>query len=92
MFTIKLYSDEAARQVIRQAESFTILRCSDGTAEITLHQRNASDDSRVDIADANAPCAIGSPQCYARAIIENAAGKTTEIIDMLPSSPLPRAA
>jgi len=44
MFTIKFYSNDGCRQIIREADSFTILRCprgpdDDGSAEITmLHQ------------------------------------------------------
>ena len=39
--TIKFYSGDGCRQIIREAESFTILRCpqgpeADGSAEITL--------------------------------------------------------
>jgi hypothetical protein len=84
MFTIKLYSADGFRQVIRQAESFTVLRSSDGLAEITLHQKNPAEDSRVDIKnEADQACSF-SPPCFGKAIIENAAGRTTEIIALRP--------
>lgn len=88
MFTIKFYSTSphshpgAYRQVIKEAESFTILRGDDGTAEITLHQKNSGLDSRIDISDCPRP--TGSPPCFESAIIENAAGKTTEMINLRP--------
>lgn len=84
MFTIKLYSADGYRQIIKQAESFTVLRSSDGLAEITLHQKNPSDDSRVDIKDESAQACSFSPPCFSKAIIENAAGRTTEIIVLRP--------
>jgi hypothetical protein len=84
MFTIKLYIGSGCRQVIRTAESFTILRGSgDETtvgAEITLHQKNSSEDTRVDILPEGTPRGENWPPYFQRAIIENAAGKTTEII------------
>jgi hypothetical protein len=85
MFTIKFYQTSAggSRQVIKQAESFTILRADDGSAEITLHQKNGADDSRVDIKEA-APHNEGAPPRFESAIIENAAGRTTEIIKLRP--------
>jgi hypothetical protein len=82
MFTIKLYSDDGYRIIVKSAESFTILRSEDGEAEITLHQRNPGDDCRIDIKSGNP--APGWPPVFAKAIIENAAGKTTEIIALRP--------
>lgn len=86
MFTIKFYNDThsspgSCRQFITTAESFTILRDEEG-AEITLHRRNGEDDVRIDVhvrpdGKQRDP---GFPQVFQRAIIENAAGKTTEII------------
>lgn len=71
MFTVKTYSNDGFRECLYSAQSLTILR--HGTiVEITLHQKNSSDDSRVDIVDSG------------KAIIENAAGKTTEIITPSP--------
>lgn len=84
MFTIKCYSHDGYRNVIRSAESFTILRDRDGEAEITLHQKNAADDCRMDIKFADKPREPGWPPIFSRAIIENAAGKTTEIIGLGP--------
>lgn len=84
MFTIKFYNCDGFRQVIKEAESFTILRSDDGCAEITLHQKNQSDDSRVDIKDERDQVCNWSPPCFGKAIIENAAGRTTEIIVLRP--------
>lgn len=92
MFTIKFYSTgsghpDGYRQVIKSAESFTILRGDGGTAEITLHQKDPAFDSRIDIADCSASAAPrpdGWPPAFESAIIENAAGKTTEIINLRP--------
>lgn len=86
MFTIKFYNTgpNGFRQVIKQAESFTILRGDDGTAEITLHQKDPTDDRRIDIADVGPPRPDGWPPCFESAIIENAAGKTTEMINLRP--------
>lgn len=89
MFTIKFYSagpnsPGGYRQVIKEAESFTILRSDDGSAEVTLHQKSG-DSSRIDIADCgpNGPKrAEGWPPCFESAIIENASGKTTEMITL----------
>jgi hypothetical protein len=80
MFTIKFYGDGGFRQVIKEAESFTILRDEDGCAEITLHQKAGIDDARIDISDSPRP--IDAPPAFAKAIIENAAGRTTEIIEV----------
>ena len=87
MFTIKFYSTGpnspgGYRQVIKQAESFTILRSDDGSAEITLHQKDQSYDTRIDIGDCST--AEGYPPRFESAIIENAAGKTTEMIGLRP--------
>ena len=90
MFTIKFYSEDGCRQIIREAESFTILRCpptdNDGTAEITLHQKSGIDDYRIDIREESKQLE-GWPPCFAKAIIENSSGRTTEII----SCQFPRA-
>lgn len=86
MFTIKFYSDNGFRQKILSAESFTILRggASPGgdEAEITLHQKNG-DGVRYDIKP-TPPDGHEGPAIFQRAIIENAAGKTTEIIQLRP--------
>ena len=87
MFTIKLYA--SGRQKIVEAESFTILRNScvapdDGSAEITLHQKNPGDDIRYDINGDPAEMGYAGPERFTKAIIENSAGKTTEIIGLRP--------
>lgn len=81
MFTIKLYQtgDGSYRQKILTALSFTILKNGDGKFEITLHQKDQSDDRRYDIAPAEGREA-GWPDCFDTAIIENSAGKTTEVL------------
>lgn len=91
MFTIKFYSTSqqtnpgAYRQVIKEAESFTILKADDGSAEITLHQKDASFDRRIDIGDCSKPSLPeGYPPRFESAIIENSAGKTTEMIGVRP--------
>lgn len=85
MFTAKFYSDNGFRQRIMSAESFTLLRAEDGTAEITLHQKNQSEDCRIDINWDDAPRDSYMPPLYQKAIIENPAGKTTEIIALGPN-------
>ena len=87
-FTIKFYSGDGCRQIIREAESFTILRCppgphDDGAVEITLHQKVGFESCRIDVGDdgPNGPKREeGWPPLFAKAIIENSAGRTTEII------------
>lgn len=91
MFTIKFYSADGCRQIIREAESFTVLRGprvpgDDGSAEITLHQKNPADDCRIDIGDESQAQQEGWPTRYGKAIIENAAGRTTEVIVFRPLS------
>lgn len=84
MFTIKLYSEDGYRSVIKSAESFTILR-EGGEAEITLHQRNPAEDSRVDIRHSEkSNRAPEFPPSFGKAIIENAAGRTTEMVTLGP--------
>lgn len=85
MFTIKFYSSDGCRQIIEQADSFTVLRSAgrpigiqDADAEITMHRKHG-DDNRIDIGG-SAITPEGYPPRFAKAIIENAAGKTTEII------------
>ena len=89
MFTIKLYSESGFRQRILEAESFTVLRGGASPqgdeAEITLHQKNQSDDRRFDIRPtAELPPEYAGPPVFQKAIIENSAGKTTEIISLPP--------
>lgn len=86
MFTIKLYKE--GRQRIYSADSFTILRGNSGSAEITIHRKNQGEDFRVDITDTERQ--EGWPETFDRAIIENAAGKTTEIIQLYPGLSITR--
>lgn len=85
MFTIKFYSEDGFRQVIQEAESFTILRGA-GEAEITLHKRAPLEDCRFDIKDESIemPIDYAGPPRFGKAIIENAAGRTTEIVVLRP--------
>lgn len=86
MFTIKFYSCDGYRQIIKEAESFTILR-GDGEAEITLHQKLPHEDRRYDIKDdKELPATDYRPPRFGKAIIENASGRTTEIIVLGPSN------
>jgi len=91
MFTIKFYSDDGYRQIIKEAESFTILRANDGTgeAEITLHRKNPAEDVRYDIKHnlPGAPAGDPWPARFGKAIIENASGRTTEIVALNPNGP-----
>ena len=81
MFTIKFYSEDGYRTRIMSAESFTILRgVENGSSEITLHQKNISDSMRIDIGSPRLKETIDMPPIYQKAIIENANGRTTEII------------
>lgn len=90
MFTLKLYSHNGWRQKIVEAESFTVLRnrythpstksvAGEALAEITAHFKGG-DGQRFDIQvapgrDPNSPVTE-----WEKAIIENSAGRTTEII------------
>lgn len=84
MFTIKFYSEDGYRTRILSAESFTVLRGENGEAEITLHQRSPNDDARYDIVSGKIGRPEGWPPVFGKAIIENVAGKTTEIIALRP--------
>ena len=80
MFTIKFYREGAFRERIFEAESFTVLRGASGVTEITLHSAKVNGewvDFRLDVGDAEEDV---SPERFDKAIIENAMGKTTEII------------
>lgn len=86
MFTIKFYGENGSRVRIFSAESFTILRNEDSSeAEITLHQKNSSDDFRIDILPRGTVCADGCPPYFQKAIIENDSGRTTAIIVAAPA-------
>ena len=84
MFTIKLYTNSGFRQRIIEAESFTVMRTSRGSsntptqqwAEITAHLKG-DDGIRFDIGPSPSEPSGG---VWEKAIIENSAGRTTEII------------
>lgn len=81
MFTLKFYSTCENRCRIKMADDITIMRGFDGSdAEITLHYRDGNRDHRIDIAHQDVARPEGWPPAYQKVIIENAAGKTTEII------------
>lgn len=94
MFTVKLYSNNGARQRIVDGESFTILRspkligssqCARNiTAEITVHQKNSNEDRRYDVGAYLPDTTEEGPELFEKAIIENALGRTTEIIVYTP--------
>lgn len=95
MFTIKLKTGDGCREVIKEAESFTILRPGneipgdDDGAEITLHHSSGS--SRYDILPSlHDPRPEGWPPVFQVAFIENAAGKTVEIVGTRGPTPSPR--
>lgn len=92
MFTLKFYSHDNSRTRIYEAESLTVLRF-DGNHEITLHQR-VGDDFRVDLSKDIDNREAGWPPVYDNVIIENANGKTTEIIysESALNVPIPKAA
>jgi hypothetical protein len=84
MFTIKLKTGDGGRTIIQEAESFSILRPSGGNddfgSEITLHRKNGADD-RFDILPSNhSPRPEGWPPVFQVAYIENAMGRTVEIV------------
>lgn len=81
MFTIKFYSTDGFRQIIHEADSFTILRAA-GEAEITLHRRAPLEDCRFDVKDGEPN--TSDPPRFSKAIIENSSGKTTEIVYLRP--------
>lgn len=82
MFVVKFYSADGYRQIIEEADSLSILR--DGkteNAEITLH-RKSGESVRRDINDEPAPDDVAWPPRFVRAIVENSAGKTTEMVGL----------
>lgn len=79
MLTIKLYAENGFRQRIVEAESLTVLRPQCGSAEITCHGTRLNGevtDIRFDLSEITTV----EETRWERAIIENANGKTTEII------------
>lgn len=84
MFTIKLYKNSGAYRRVYEAESFTILATNQGSSdgpchdwsEITAHLKSG-DSLRFDIGNSPYDPTGGR---WEKAIIENGAGRTTEII------------
>lgn len=84
MITVKLYAEGDFRQRVIECESVTVLRPANCAIELTLHGMRVEgeiSDRRFDL--------IGHPSAltpdndaipWERAIIENANGKTSEII------------
>lgn len=93
MFTVKLYAN--GKQRILSCESVTSYAWDHGTAfQLTLHQRDAAQDAAYNVGDpAGCPQSCSGEIWWERAIIENATGKTTQIIshgymgDLPPGSP-----
>lgn len=93
MFTLKLYASDGAIIRIYEAESFTVLRCNQGQSngpchewsEITSHLK-AGEGLRADIGDSPYQPDGG---VWQKAIIENASGRTTQIIGNFGPSPRP---
>lgn len=81
MFTIKLYKYDGTNTRIYEAESFSVLRSPSNRApwwaEITAHMKDASAGIRFDVGDSPYQPSGG---IWEKAIIENAGGRTTEII------------
>lgn len=83
MFTLKLQAWPRTR--IIECESVTIYCYDHGTSyQITAHQRDGNDRAFY-AGDDNVPKTYLSDEWFERVIIENAAGKTTQIIQPLPS-------
>ncbi len=84
MFTVKFYEADGFRQRIFEADSVTVLRPGDTsdspTAEITLHMKGG--DVRFDIGGEvlEGTSGLAPPPRFQKAIIENSAGRTTEIV------------
>lgn len=77
MFTAKFYGLNG-RTKIHEADSFTIIKFDD-VHEVTLHRANV-DGFRIDLSDDEPPNDYPLDQYYQRLVIENANGKTTEMI------------
>lgn len=84
MFTVKAYKGDNVR--LYEADSITILRsvdCYPEESEITLH-RVIGEDLRIDVKE-DKPVEPIWPSRFDKVIIENSAGKTTEIVRYMPS-------
>lgn len=85
MFTIKLIRnqtpDAGQRLRICEAQSFTIINESPALKGITLHRASQADDEVYYVGTMTPATAYADEyRVYDRAIIENAAGKTSEVI------------
>jgi hypothetical protein len=93
MFTLKVLRDHpmGGQTKIVEAESFTINKCYGGAiVEITAHRPLGQEDIRFDIGQlVSIPSdSLGAHnELWDRAIIENSAGKTSEIFHPLPRHP-----
>lgn len=88
MFTLKLYGNGRIRIV--SAESFTVYQYNNFACQITAHQKDQGDDRCFYVGDDRAcDVAIISERevWYSRAFIENASGRTSEVIE---PPPMPR--
>lgn len=81
MFTIKFVN--GTKTHIKEAESFTVIQNSDNNSswmEVTLHQHNVAIDTRVDVGSSPYLELIGQSNLWDTAYIENAMGKTVQIV------------
>jgi len=83
MFTLKLYQADKLRIV--ECVSVTVYRWENGSAQVTIHEKIPGFDTVACVGDPPVMAGDGSP-IYDRAILENAAGKTTEIINAFPAT------
>jgi hypothetical protein len=79
MFTVKLYRDGGALRRISRADSITLGELEpDGLRVVTLHRSDgAAEEYFVGHTTHQSP---HHESTYERAIVENSAGKTTEVI------------
>lgn len=84
MLTLKVYADNGFRTRIIECESVSVIRPGNCSVEITCHGIRCNGDwtdRRFDIVGVDyAPREGDDPFRWEKAIIENANGKTTEII------------
>jgi hypothetical protein len=82
MFTLKLYADAASVTEIIECRAITVNRSHDGTRLEVVHADGGNQS--LYIGPSRVASDLGEP-IYDKAIVENAAGKTTEIIVPRPS-------
>jgi hypothetical protein len=91
MFTVKLYREGRLR--VLAALSFTVVEDCDAVKQITLHRGDSVDDECFWIGSViDARSHVDGHRLYDRAIVENANGKTTEMIFASPRGTPQRAA